>query len=370
MDLDLTDEQTWLSEALETLLGREWTGAEAAHEAGRDDRRRLWASLVEFGALNVDREEGLGAVELAIAARALGSHLASAPFLGSAALRYAAEPHLDELPETFRDLDDDRVSVALLEPGRGWSVEAPSTAFGPAGLDGRKVAVEHADDVDRLAVVASAGSGPALVLVAAGGSGVRVQPQPSLDVTVPMHAVTFSGAEVDGVAEGEVAASMLARLTAVGALLAAAESVGAMSRMLDDARAYASERRQFGRTIGSYQAVRHILADMYVRQASAWSTVLYAAAALDDDLPEAQRTAAVAKAYVARAAREVAHGALQVFGGIAFTQEHRSHRFLRRIVVREQQFGDAAHHERVLGRALAQEALRRPDDALIPTTVS
>jgi alkylation response protein AidB-like acyl-CoA dehydrogenase len=91
---------------------------------------------------------------------------------------------------------------------------------------------------------------------------------------------------------------------------------------------------------------------MYVRQASSWSTVLYAAAALDDDVDGAARTAAVAKAYVARAARVVAHGAMQVFGGVAFTEEHPAHRFLRRIVVREQQFGDAAHHERELGRAL------------------
>ena len=98
---------------------------------------------------------------------------------------------------------------------------------------------------------------------------------------------------------------------------------------------------------------------MYVRQASMWSTVLYAAAALDDDLDEAGRAAAVAKAYVSRSAREVAHGALQVFGGIAFTQEHPAHRFLRRIVVREQQFGDAAHHERELGRALAADAAGR-----------
>ena len=139
----------------------------------------------------------------------------------------------------------------------------------------------------------------------------------------------------------------------------AAEPVGAAERMLSDACAYAAERRQFGRTIGSYQALRHILADMYVRRASAWSTVLYAAAALDDELPDALRTAAITKAYVARAAREVAHGALQVFGGIAFTEEHQAHRFLRRIIVREQQFGDAAHHERELGRALAVSAMER-----------
>ena len=94
-----------------------------------------------------------------------------------------------------------------------------------------------------------------------------------------------------------------------------------------------------------------------------WSTVLYAAAALDDDLDEAGQTAAVAKAYVSRCAREVAHAAIQVFGGIAFTEEHPAHRLLRRIVVREQQFGDAAHHEREIGRALAAAAAGRPQPA-------
>ena len=73
-------------------------------------------------------------------------------------------------------------------------------------------------------------------------------------------------------------------------------------------------------------------------------------------MPGARQTASVAKAYVSRAAREVAHGSMQVFGGIAFTEEHPAHRFLRRIIVREQQFGDAAHHERELGRSLAAGA--------------
>ena len=130
--------------------------------------------------------------------------------------------------------------------------------------------------------------------------------------------------------------------------------------MLQDACAYAAERRQFGRPIGSFQALRHLLADMYVRHASSWSSVLYAAAALDEDAADAQRTAAIAKAYVSRAAREVAHGAIQVFGGVAITDEHPAHRYLRRIVLREQQYGDAAHHERELGRALARAAVAEP----------
>ena len=106
---------------------------------------------------------------------------------------------------------------------------------------------------------------------------------------------------------------------------------------------------------------------MYVRHASSsWSTVLYAAAALDDDIEDAEQTTAVAKAYVSRAAREVAHGALQVFGGIAFTEEHPAHRFLRRIVVREQQFGDAAP-SRARDRPHASPARdRRPSHAASP----
>jgi len=275
-------------------------------------------------------------------------------------VRFAAEPLVDQLPEAYAELaaGDDTLSIALLEPGRGWWVAGVETNVGPRGLEGRKVAVEHAGGVDRLAVVASVEGEPGLVLVARGAPGAEVTPQPAFHRAVPMSAVDFDGVEVPAstVAAGPVAGELLRRLTLTGGLLAAAEAVGAAGRLLEDARRYASERRQFGRTIGSYQALRHLLADMYVRQASMWSSVLYAAAALDDDLDEAGQAAAVAKAYVARSAREVAHGAMQVFGGIAFTEEHPAHRFLRRIVVREQQFGDAAHHERAIGRALAAMA--------------
>jgi alkylation response protein AidB-like acyl-CoA dehydrogenase len=325
MDLQLTDEQTWLAESLEALLAREGDP---------------WQRLVAFGALDVGGEEGLGAVELCLIARGLGAHLASTPYLGSAALRYAAPSLLDA---------GESVAIALLEPGGGRSVDAVQAELVDGVLRGRKVAVEHGGAVDRLAVVALVDSEPGVVIV----SGAEASPQPPFDPTVPMAAVEFDGAGVEAVLGGETAS----RLSVVGGLLASAEAVGAAGRTLEDARSYASERRQFGRTIGSNQALRHLLADMYVRHASSWSTVLYAAAALDDGVDDPELTASVAKAYVARAAREVAHGAMQVFGGIAFTEEHQAHRFLRRIVVREQQFGDAAHHERELGRRLAARAV-------------
>jgi len=314
MDLELTDEQRLLSESLTTLLQRAWLPPEAAHTATPEQRRRLWDALTDFGLLG----DGLGAIELCLAARLFGAHLASSPFLASAALRFATG-----------FAGEERVAIAI-DP-----------------VDGRATGVEHADEVDRFAIVDAGG----VALVAAGAPGVTIEAASSLDAGVPLFCVTFDSIEAQD--------ADVAKLAAIGALLAAAESVGAAERMLEDARAYAAERRQFGRTIGSNQALRHILADMYVRCASAWSTVLYAAAALDDDLPEAHMTTAIAKAYVARAAREVAHGTLQVFGGTAFTEEHQAHRFLRRILVREQQFGDAAHHERELGRALAASALER-----------
>ena len=360
MDLELTDEQTWLAESVETLLQRTWPAAERAVEATPQDRAGLWRALVGFGALAVDAEDGLGAVELCLLARATGGHLAAVPFADSAAVRFALDPHRAELPDALADLGEERVAVALLEPGRGWSVEDVRSAVDGDVLTARKVAVEHADAADRLAVVALLDGAPALVFVPADADAVDVQAQPSLDATLPLSTVTFSRADVAGVPSvtGDVAQRVLGRLVAAAGLLAAAEAVGAAERMLDDARRYASERRQFGRTIGSNQALRHLLADMHVRTASSWSTVLYAAAALDDEIDDAEHTAAIAKAYVARAAREVAHGALQVFGGIAFTQEHQAHRFLRRIVVREQQYGDARHHERTIGRALAARASR------------
>jgi alkylation response protein AidB-like acyl-CoA dehydrogenase len=170
-----------------------------------------------------------------------------------------------------------------------------------------------------------------------------------MDLTRPLAWLRFDDAPARQLGEADLATDVLER----GATYTAAEMLGGAQQVLDMAVAYAKDRVQFGRPIGSFQALRHLLADVYVRQASSWSSVLYAAATLDEDVGQARQTVSIAKAYVARAAREVAHGAMQVFGGIAVTAEHPAHRFLRRIVVRGQQFGDAAHHERALGRALA-----------------
>ena len=332
MDLELSDEQRWLSESVETLLGRE---------------AEPWASLVEFGALTIGGDDGLGAVELCLIARALGAHLAPVPYLGSAAVRFAAEA----------ELGNDAVALAVLEPGASWAAAPERTVLArrcPSPATRWRSSTRRPRTV-------SPSSRPGR---RARCSRSWTPPRPG-STRIPQPVVRPDRADVRGRARRRPGGDARRARRSTGwrrsaRLLAAAEAVGAAGRMLDDACAYAAERRQFGRTIGSFQALRHLLADMYVRQASSWSSVLYAAAALDEGAGEAPRTVSIAKAYVSRAAREVAHGAMQVFGGIAVTAEHPAHRYLRRIIVRERQFGDAAHHERALGRELASTAVPVP----------
>jgi alkylation response protein AidB-like acyl-CoA dehydrogenase len=313
VDLALTDEQTLLRDAVCELL----------------DRDGGWVELVEFGAL----EEGLGAVELALIAWSTGSRLAEVPFVDAAALAYVAPGH-------------GRAALCLSEPGRSFTPEEPAVALEGDRLSGEKSGVAFAETAEVLAVSAA---GPVLAIVRPDADGIVFEPGTSLDPSLAPALVRF-----DAVAINELVDADVETLAAVAGVLAAADAVGAAAGVLELARTYASQRRQFGHTIGSFQAIRHLLADMYVDVESAWSSVLYASAALDEREPEALRTASIAKAYAGRATLDVAHGALQVFGGIAFTAEHPAHRFLRRVVARRDEFGTPRDHARRLGRALAR----------------
>ena len=100
MELELTEEQSWISESIDTLLSREWVTPQDVSGASAERRRQTWTALVEFGSFGIKKEgeDGLGAVELCLIARSLGSHLASVPFLGSAAVRLALAPQTRSLP--------------------------------------------------------------------------------------------------------------------------------------------------------------------------------------------------------------------------------------------------------------------------------
>jgi alkylation response protein AidB-like acyl-CoA dehydrogenase len=301
----------------------------------RTDEAELWSSLVEFGALDTGAE-GLGAVELALVARGLGAALAGVPFVETAAVNYAV------------DLGSTTVAPCLSEPDRGYVPASPQTTLAHGCVTGEKDAVAYASVVELFAVPVIADESVALAVVRA--SETSIEPEPTLDERLARAHVRFERAPVESLAgDGET----VERIAAVGGVLASAEATGAAGAILELARAYAVQRHQFGHPIGSFQAVRHILADMLVQVESSWSSVLYAAASLDEQTLDAARTASIAKAYAARATQEVAHGALQVFGGIAFTAEHPAHRYLRRIVARGGSFGTARDHERAIARTFS-----------------
>jgi alkylation response protein AidB-like acyl-CoA dehydrogenase len=326
VDLQLTDEQRWLAESVDELLARA-------------DAESMWRDLGEFGAFEVG-DDGLGAVELALIARGLGARLAPLPYADAAAVQYAV------------DLGGAAVVPCLAEPGRPYMPTEPATAIVDGRVTGEKDAVPHAVVAEMFAVPA-AREGEEVVLAIVNAARTVVEPQPTLDSTLAPARVRFDDVQPDWIA-GD--AETIHTVAAAAAVLVSAEAVGAAGSLLELAREYATQRRQFGRPISGFQALRHILADMYVQLESAWSSVLYAAASLDEQELDAGRTAAIAKAYTARATQEVAHGALQVFGGIAFTAEHPAHRHLRRIVVRGGSYGAARDHERAVARSIVGAA--------------
>lgn len=321
MDFQLTDEQSWLAESVGELVTRQPAAT-------------LWPALVEFGVL----QDELGMIERALVSYELGSRLAAVPYVDSGAAHYA----LDGIPASVS------VACCLGETGRSFAPSDSGTRLDGAWLTGEKCGVSFAARVDLLAVPASGPDGLAIALLPP--SAAELDTEESLDPSLEPGTVRFDGVEASHVVSGDV--SLLA---AAAGVLAVAEGVGAAAAVLALAREYAAQRRQFGRTIGSFQAIRHLLADMYVEVESSWSSVLYASASLDEREPDCVRTASIAKAYAARATHDVAHGALQVFGGVAFTAEHPAHRYLRRVAVRAGQFGTARDHELSLGRSLAHE---------------
>jgi len=204
MELELTKEQSWISESVDTLLSREWVAPADIVSVSAERRRRTWTALVEFGALSIGDEGGLGAVELCLIARALGSHLASVPFLGSAAVRLALAPQAGSLPAGMGALvsGQDAIGIALLEAGSGWTAERAGTrlAHESHGLEirGEKVAIEQLQAAGQLAVVATLDGEPAVAVTPADAAGLTRRAQRCLDETVLIGTARFDAVPVSG----------------------------------------------------------------------------------------------------------------------------------------------------------------------------
>jgi alkylation response protein AidB-like acyl-CoA dehydrogenase len=359
MDFDLSKPQKMLQDSVKEFLSRHCT-LERVRElmetpTAYDDG--LWEGFTDQGwnALTLpEAYEGLelGAVDLVAVTEAMGSFVMPGPFVSNlwgAELIAAAgnEAFAKEVLPSVAD-GETKVTVALLEASGSWDPAACALAFAADGestsITGEKLFVSDADVADVILVVGRFSDELAVASVARDADGVTVEAMPAMDATRKLYKVVFDGATGALVARGEAAEKALAQATRLATVAVCGELVGGMQWVLEETVEYAKTREQFGRPIGSFQAVQHHCADILYLLESTRSAVYYAAWAVSVDEPEADKAVSVAKAYCSDAAREVGNLGIQVHGGIGFTWEHDLHLFYKRAKANEILFGDATYH--------------------------
>jgi alkylation response protein AidB-like acyl-CoA dehydrogenase len=243
---------------------------------------------------------------------------------------------------------------AVAEPGRPWNLDgirATARREGPGFvLDGVKTAVQDAAHARWLLVTALLDDTPTSFLVDRATAGVTLRRQQVLDLTRTFYEVALDEVAVVGERVLAGGPGAVQRLLDDAAVLTAADALGVMERLLALTVAHVGTRVQFGRPIGSFQAVKQKCATMAVHVHGTRAATHYAAMAADAGAPDAPLAACAAAAYASAVAGEVAGEALQLHGGIGFTWEHELHLHLRRVTVDAALHGDAAvHREHLCG---------------------
>jgi len=325
---------------------------------------RLGGELGVLGLSVSEADGGVGGtlVDQAVAVEELGAALACGPIFGTvylaipALVAASAGPARDEL---LTELVEGRRTAAFAVPDRAGAVDASlvDVTATPSGddwtLTGTVDGVVDAGAADDLLVAAIGPDGVALFAVDAAAAGVERTTQLTVDQTRPQAVVTLSAAPARLLSGPDEAERVIDHAFQVASSLLAVEQVGAAQHMLDVAVQYAKERLQFGRPIGSFQAVKHRLADVLVDRERCLSASRFAAAVYDVDPDGAAVPAAVAAAICTDAVVRTAHEAVQLHGGIGFTWEHHAHRYVRRALGDEGLFGSAHDHRLRLAELLA-----------------
>ncbi|GAA4864628.1 acyl-CoA dehydrogenase family protein [Saccharopolyspora rosea] len=319
----------------------------------------LWRTLAgELGlaALAVPEElggAGAGARELAVLAEELGRAVAPVPFLGGllATSALAACADAARVREILPQLADGS-QLATVAVGMTTAPHEPfpqAVKADSAALHGRVAAVVDLEFADYAVVPVADESGPALYIVDTSVPGVSRTPTTPLDLTRRFGALVLDGAVGERIATGEHAERVLraALVTAAGVL--ASEQTGLAQHCLDSTVDYALTRYQFGRRIGSFQAVKHRLADLWTGVSTARAAARAAADALARDDAEAELAVAVAQAYCSDLVVLAAEEHLQLHGGIGMTWEHPAHLYLGRAKSSQLTFGIAERHRQRVG---------------------
>ncbi|HWN25464.1 MAG TPA: acyl-CoA dehydrogenase family protein [Actinomycetospora sp.] len=326
----------------------------------------LWKGLAEQGALAVLVPEehdglGLGLLDAQVVARELGAGVAPGPWtttvLAAEAVRLAGSPEQQARWLPALAAGEIVGTVALRGEagswdGRGITVDASGQGGSGSRLSGTASPVDYPAVAGLVVVAATDHAGaPGLFLVEPGAQGLAVRDQHTYDGTArvgaveladtPAEALSACSSDSGGTLSGADAVSaVLAR----GAVLTAADLVGVAREALTRTVDYDRDRKQFGVPVGSFQAIKHTMADLHVGVTMAEHAVLFAAHAVDTEDPGADIAVAVAKAKAADAAWAATGAMIQFFGGIGFTWEHEAHFFYKRARRRAPLFGTADEH--------------------------
>jgi alkylation response protein AidB-like acyl-CoA dehydrogenase len=364
-----TDEQQQLRAMLRDFLADRATSERVREvmqtETGLDER--AWRELGEYGLLGLTIPEehggaGSSFVELGIVFEETGKRLLPVPLLSSTVLgatalqvagsddqraRWLPEVAAGQLRLALAHLDErGRLTadpgVRATRDGDGWLLE------GTAGY------VVDGHTADLLLVAATSDDGLVLLAVPGDVQGVTREALPVLDLTRPLATVRFAGTRADDADRlpGD-AVTALHDAVAAGVVALACEQVGGAQHVLEATTAYARERVQFGRAIGSFQSVKHRLAEGLVKLEAARSAALHAARALAaGDRQELAVAAPMAKALCSEVYETIAADGIQLHGGIGFTWEHDLHLYFKRAKATKLLLGDPHLHRRLLGDVL------------------
>jgi alkylation response protein AidB-like acyl-CoA dehydrogenase len=304
--------------------------------------------------------DGFGLTELAVVLEEMGAALLCSPFFGTVVLAAQALVASGDGAACARYLPGIAAgrtiaTLAAAEGAASWdpamvTARAERTPGGWA-VSGTKSFVIDGAIADLVLVVARTTAGPALFAVDRGAAGLCAEPMTTLDLTRAMAVLTFDQVPAAMVGADGQAGRLMSRVLDLACVALAAEQAGGARRCLEMSAEYARTRYQFGRPIGSFQAVKHRCADMLVRVELAEATAREAARLADEAAPEFPAAAAAAHVCCSQAYLFAATENIQVHGGIGFTWEHPAHLYFRRAKSSELMFGGpAVYHERLLDR--------------------
>lgn len=360
MDFELTDEQVELQRVVHDLVERDCPPSLVrAVVDGHDRSGEVWKTLVqgEWPGLTVAPDHGgsgATAVELVIVLDELGRGADPTPFLATTTqyVPLLVEAGIGEAPQLL-------AAVAAGGTGAGaFAVDATRADTDTDGwlLTGTARTVLDGDRADHLAVAATTPDGVGVFVVPA--AVVQATRITTFDGSVHLADVVFDGVAVapPHAATGPDAAAAVERAHQWALVGLAAATTGACQRILEMTLDHVRNREQFGVAIGSFQAVKHMVVDMYVSIERARALCQFAALTIAEDDPRREVAAAMAKAAAGDAQRLTAKHGIQLFGGLGYTWENDLQIFVRRAKIGDQILGSAANHRGRVARRLLEDA--------------